>query len=136
VSLRARLLITLLVLTAAGLAAADLATFGALRSFLLDRVDQQLIVARQPAALALAHGQEPGFARGPGGLLFPPGTYAAFLDAGGAVVNAVTWSYEDPVADPGLDLPELLPGSGGEGARCSSRSRWTTCRAPCGVSWP
>ncbi|MFN8234306.1 MAG: HAMP domain-containing sensor histidine kinase [Actinomycetota bacterium] len=115
-SLRARLLITLLVLTAAGLAAADLATFGALRSFLLDRVDQQLIVARQPAALALAHGQEPGFGRGPGGLLFPPGTYAAFLDAGGAVVNAVTWSYEDPVADPGLDLPELLPGSGGEGA--------------------
>jgi two-component system OmpR family sensor kinase len=126
VSLRARLLITLLLLTAAGLAVADVATFGALRSFLLDRVDQQLLNARQPAAIALSRGEDPGFGRGPGDLFFPPGTYAAFRDGDGQIVNAITWSYGDPGTDPGLDLPEQLPGSGAEGATayftCSSET--------------
>ena len=45
VSLRARLTLGLVVLAAIGLALAGLATFGALRSFLFDRVDEQLTTA-------------------------------------------------------------------------------------------
>ncbi|HEV8648596.1 MAG TPA: hypothetical protein VG276_04150 [Actinomycetes bacterium] len=41
-SLRGRLLAALLVLVVCGLAVADVATYAALRSFLLGRVDQQL----------------------------------------------------------------------------------------------
>jgi len=41
-SLRARLLLSVFVLAAAGLAAADVATYQSLRTFLLDRVDQTL----------------------------------------------------------------------------------------------
>ncbi|HEY1567105.1 MAG TPA: hypothetical protein VGF68_08815, partial [Solirubrobacteraceae bacterium] len=45
-SLRARLLSGVLAMTAVGLIAAGGGTYLALRSFLLDRVDQQLMAAR------------------------------------------------------------------------------------------
>ena len=45
-SLRARLLSGVLAMTAVGLIAAGAGTYLALRSFLLDRVDQQLMAAR------------------------------------------------------------------------------------------
>jgi two-component system OmpR family sensor kinase len=132
-SLRARLLITLLVLTAAGLAVADVATYGALRSFLLDRVDQQLVVARQPAAIALStpgtEGPSPGHP-GPQGLFIPPGTYAEFRDTEGTTVNAITFSYQDPGVDPGLQIPERLPGSGADGT-----SAYFTCSSESGGSY-
>ena len=47
-SLRARLLATLLLLVAVGLVVADVATYSALRSFLVQRVDAQLLDARGP----------------------------------------------------------------------------------------
>ena len=54
-SLRARLTLGLVVLSAIGLVVAGLATFGALRSFLLDRVDEQLTTAlRAPGRRARA----------------------------------------------------------------------------------
>jgi two-component system, OmpR family, sensor kinase len=57
-SLRARLLAGLLGLSLAGLVAVGGGTYLALRSFLLDRVDQQLVTAQRlvDAALASAHG--------------------------------------------------------------------------------
>ncbi len=129
-SLRARLLITLLLLTGAGLAVADVATFGALRSFLLDRMDQQLVTARQPAAIALSTDGGEGPGGPPGGVFVPPGTYAEFRDASGTVVNAITFSYEDPGLDPGLRIPEELPGSGAEGT-----SAYFTCASEAGGSY-
>src|SRR5688500_913948 len=57
-SLRARLLAASLVLVAAGLLVADVATYSALRSFLFDRVDQQLDAAQ--AGIERVQGSERG----------------------------------------------------------------------------
>ncbi|HEX7464205.1 MAG TPA: hypothetical protein VF382_04840, partial [Actinomycetota bacterium] len=54
VSLRARLLISTVVVVAIGLLVADVATYRFLSSFLLNRVDEQLVSARAPAARALS----------------------------------------------------------------------------------
>ncbi|HEY7666741.1 MAG TPA: HAMP domain-containing sensor histidine kinase [Actinomycetota bacterium] len=129
-SLRTRLLITLLLLTGAGLAVADVATVGALRSFLLDRVDQQLVTARQPAAIALSTDAGGGPGGPPGGVFIPPGTYAEFRDAEGDVVNAITFSYQEAGVDPGLRIPEALPGSGADGT-----SAYFTCSSDAGGSY-
>ncbi|HYB80545.1 MAG TPA: hypothetical protein VED43_02600, partial [Mycobacterium sp.] len=61
-SLRARLLAGLLGLSLAGLVAVGGGTYLALRSFLLDRVDQQLVTAQRlvNAALASGHGASGG----------------------------------------------------------------------------
>jgi two-component system, OmpR family, sensor kinase len=58
-SLRARLLVALVVLAAVGLAAADFASYRALHNYLFDRVDQQLESAVEPVAgfLAVKSGQ-------------------------------------------------------------------------------
>jgi two-component system OmpR family sensor kinase len=86
-SLRARLLAATLVLAALGLTVAGVATYGALRSFMLDRVDVQLEAAQAPALDVLAdyNGLRPRFGgRGlprPGEL--PQGTVAALYDAEG-----------------------------------------------------
>ena len=54
-SLRARLTLGLVALSAIGLVLTGLATFGALRSFLYDRIDEQLTTAlRRPVASARA----------------------------------------------------------------------------------
>jgi two-component system, OmpR family, sensor kinase len=126
-SLRARLLVTLLVLAGAGLAVADVATYGALRSFLLDRVDEQLASARRPAALALSAGQPPSAP--PGELFVPPGTYAEYRGTDGDTITAITFSYED-AADPELELPTVLPGSGAAGT-----SAYLTCRSDGGGTY-
>jgi len=60
-SLRARLVLGVIVLAAVGLAIADVATYTALRSFLLDRVDNTLN-AVHPGAEQLVFGR----GRGPG----------------------------------------------------------------------
>jgi len=73
-SLRARLLLGVLVLVAAGLVAADAFTYASLRSFLLDRVDNTLAAEHQGAERArfgpgVGHGGGPGGPDGgPGGL--------------------------------------------------------------------
>ena len=128
-SLRARLLVTLLLLTGIGLAVADVATYGALRSFLLNRVDQQLVTARQPAAIALSADDGSPHGPGPGGSFVPPGTYAEYRDADGDTVEALTFSYEDRV-DPRLRIPDRLPGSGAEGT-----SACFTCPSGSGGSY-
>ncbi len=95
-SLRTRLLLALLGLVAVGLLVAGIATYSALRSFLLERVDQQLREARGPVALTLASTQIPGLSgqpSGPGQPNLPPGTYGELRDAQGNILNQISYSY-------------------------------------------
>jgi two-component system OmpR family sensor kinase len=91
VTLRARLTVALVVLLALGLIVADVATYTALRSSLYRRVDQQLVGARVPAAIALNEElSDGGLPRGPGGeSLLPTGTYIAFIDSTGTLHDKV-----------------------------------------------
>jgi len=109
VTLRLRLLLALVGLVAAGLLIADSATYLSLRFFLMDRVDQQLLDARSPVALALTRGE--GAFQGEGGRAFsavPPGTYGQLRDTAGVVLNTVTFQYGSTV-QPVPDLPSPLP---------------------------
>jgi len=113
VSLRTRLLLALLGLVAGGLLVAGIATYSSLRSFLLERVDQQLREARGPVALTLASGQIPGLpdqSGGPGRPSLPPGTYGELRDAQGNVLNKVSYSYGTET-QPTPQLPSPLPGA-------------------------
>ena len=109
-TLRLRLLLALVGLVAAGLLIADAATYLSLRSFLMDRVDQQRLDARNPVALALTRG-EGAFQGDGGGRAFsavPPGTYGQLRDTAGAVLNTVTFQYAS-TTQPVPDLPSPLP---------------------------
>ncbi len=110
-SLRTRLLLAVLALVATGFVVAGAATYLSLRSFLLERVDQQLRDARVPVARALSSG--PGSALpfdptrdGRDGNL-PPGTYGQVRDANGSILNTVTFSYGGD--EPAPVLPDPLP---------------------------
>jgi two-component system, OmpR family, sensor kinase len=120
-SLRARLLAAVLALTAVGLLLLGGITYVGQRSYLLDRLDDQLRGAPPAAARALGgdgrfdRGPGPGGGRrdppggeGPPGSGLPVGTYVERRDAGGEVVDAQVFSYEQEVtADP--ELPSELP---------------------------
>lgn len=118
-SLRTRLLLAVLALVAAGFVVAGAATYVSLRSFLLERVDQQLRDARVPVARALSSG--PGgdlpfdpSSEGRGGNL-PPGTFGQVRDTRGSILNTVTFSYGGD--EPAPVLPDPLPtaaNTGGE----------------------
>jgi two-component system OmpR family sensor kinase len=112
VSLRARLLIVVVVLVAAGLLFAGLLTYRALSSSLLERVDEQLLAARGPAAAALEV-EDGHFGRPPGPFeLLPPGTYVDVRSPNGDVIDLRFFTYgpHSGIAPPGL--PNGLPGSG------------------------
>jgi two-component system OmpR family sensor kinase len=116
-SLRTRLLVVLLGLVACGLLVAGLATYASLRSFLLERVDQQLLEARVPVSVALVgsghmQGMMGGSGMRPERANLPPGTYGEMRDSQGAVVNSVSFTYGGTVTPP-PDLPEPLPGAQG-----------------------
>lgn len=125
-SLRARLISGLLILAAIGLLLLGGITYLEQRSFLLERVDQQVTSALPAVAHALEDtdarvpgaGFGPGFGRGRGGpgpgpveVSLPPGTYGERRDATGELVGSpVVLSYgqqEPPVPE----LPaEIEPG--------------------------
>ncbi|HEX5192145.1 MAG TPA: HAMP domain-containing sensor histidine kinase [Solirubrobacteraceae bacterium] len=116
-SLRARLLLGVAVLVACGLTAGALVTYAEQRSFLLERVDQQVQAAAAPLSFELGvrarvgargdaaapdqhtsarrpppargHGQPPPAAAA----ALPPGTFGALLDRRGKVVAERTFSY-------------------------------------------
>ena len=94
-TLRARLTIALVALVAVGLVVANVATYAALRSFLYQRVDQQL----RPApgfALAQLADQHQGDFQGPQGPqdgILPSGTYAALFAPSGDVVAEKLFIY-------------------------------------------
>jgi two-component system OmpR family sensor kinase len=122
VSLRARLLIGLILLTAAGLLVAGVVTYAAERSFLVSRIDQQLtgnvnsfedvldndLGLAKAAPTAGGGGGAPLFPQGSGGpgpggpgtqLLLPPGTYGIYRPVSGSARP-----YEVP---PNLSEPDL-----------------------------
>jgi two-component system OmpR family sensor kinase len=119
-SLRARLLIVTVGLVTLGLLIADVVTYRALSSSLLQRVDEQLAQVAQAAVPALEPGSG-GFPMpdepqpGPGGV--PTGSYAALLDGSGTVVQSHSFGYRSDTA-PTPVLPAGLPGSstGGVGS--------------------
>jgi two-component system OmpR family sensor kinase len=119
-SLRARLLLGMVVLVAAGLTVAAVATYAEQRSFLLSRVDQQVQSGLVPVAFEL---RLPGIrpARAPGarrfpfaGLLgrrppgigpasLPPGTFGELIGPTGKVLRRRAFTYGEPApASPGL----------------------------------
>ncbi len=85
-SLRSRLLLVVLGLVIIGLTATDFVTYRALRSFLLDRVDQQLVAARQPIVTTV-FANRPGQPGAVTQTLNLSGAYAAIIDVGGKVVR-------------------------------------------------
>ena len=110
-SLRARLLAGVALLVACGLAAGAVVTYAEQRSFLLDRVDQQVQSAVGPLSFQLGvdgrrapNGPDSGApapaSRSPrhggpvgAGATLPPGTFGALLGRGGGVIKARTFSY-------------------------------------------
>ncbi|HWD76776.1 MAG TPA: HAMP domain-containing sensor histidine kinase [Solirubrobacteraceae bacterium] len=146
VSLRARLLMGMVALVATGLAVAAVITYEEQRSFLLDRVDQQVESAVGPVSflLRVPNGRErrtaarnplPAgvFGRRPPGLrpaTLPPGTFGAVLGSHGQIVRQRTFTY-NATSPPAPRLPAKLPlsraggplrvftvqASGGAGAR-------------------
>jgi two-component system OmpR family sensor kinase len=108
VSLRARLLITSVVLVAAGLLVANVATYRLLSNFLLHRVDDQLVAAQKPVLDALQFGGEVPEHQTP--FLVPPGTYAEVRDGSGDPLVWKFFGYESK-ADQRPVCPRNLPGS-------------------------
>jgi two-component system OmpR family sensor kinase len=107
-SLRARLLAGLLGLCLAGLLAAGIGTYAALRSFLYSRVDQQLFVARRSADRVL------GFDQSAGGSIdasllrgVAPDTFIEVRDSSNHVVALSQAGFRGQL-DPAPSLPAVL----------------------------
>ena len=133
-SLRARLLAGMVALVAAGLTVAAFVTYEEQRSFLLTRVDQQVLSATVAisAQLRLDHFRSPGTfpdAPAPGGFpnrrppagsldrrfsghraldILPPGTFGELRSADGTVLRRRTFTYGATVG-PSPSLPASLP---------------------------
>ena len=115
-SLRARLLIGLVVLAAVGLGVTSVVTYEEQRSFLLTRVDQQVGDSRLPVSVALnlIHPQgassapRPSAGRAPGSFQ-TSGTYGMVLDSQGKVLESHPFTYygESPASPPAL--PHSFP---------------------------
>jgi two-component system, OmpR family, sensor kinase len=119
-SLRTRLLLGMVVLVAAGLAVVAVTTYEDQRSFLLDRVDQQVQSGLAPVAFQLrltgTRPPEPTRAAGArrfpfGGLpgrrapgigpaSLPPGTFGELIGPGGKVLRQRTFTYGGPTPAP------------------------------------
>jgi two-component system OmpR family sensor kinase len=117
-SLRARIVLTTLVLVSAGLIFAEVATYQFLGSFLRDRVDQQLERAAIPLAATLGKAERPSSLvrlGKPSLLPVPVGTYAAVVNAEGKVKRQKFFPV-DSKAFSAPDLPPDLPGSSSSGS--------------------
>ncbi len=112
-SLRARLTVTTLLVAGLGLVIAGVATFGLMRSFLLDRVDQQLLAAREPAIGLLRAGSfqliggRLDASRSP----VPAGTWAILLSDDGSERASFVFTFADEQPPPPV-LPDLTALSG------------------------
>ena len=109
-TLRVRLTAVLVILVAVGLLASDVATYTALRSYLVKRIDQQLLSSPHQVLFALSSPDSPGGGPGPGDgdSSLPAGSYAVILDASGTVVGGpFAPSYGGPTPSP-PDLPKTI----------------------------
>jgi two-component system OmpR family sensor kinase len=115
-TLRLKLLVAVIVMVFAGLLVSDVVTYTSLRSFLLNRVDQQLLASREFVARAIVEEQNvPDFFPGGSRLapaLLPPGTYGLLRGVDGRVIGEpVTIGFAgNGQAAPAL--PSRLPGPG------------------------
>ena len=109
-SLRARLVIAMLLLVTAGLVAADVATYRFLGSFLTRRIDQQLVAARE-VSVQVFQAPFPVGGSGDGSALFPAGTFAAVLGPDGDVVRTHVFGGLGEAIPSPPRLPSTLPGS-------------------------
>ncbi len=119
-SLRLRLLLTLAPLFILGLAAADIGTYAALQSSLLQNVDKQLVSMHDSVIHSLESPGPPG--GGEGGQEYPPGTYAEIVDAsgplqaGGLYGGSVSSTGSHPVFPSGIykdsNANLTVPGTG------------------------
>jgi two-component system OmpR family sensor kinase len=111
VSLRMRLLLAITGFVLVGLVVAGSTTYVLLRSYLVQRVDQQLHVAQDPVAHVLVTGEpDPigGGAPGETAVLFPPGTCGEIVD-GRDVLAGPKFTYGSHGPPP--SLPSLAPGT-------------------------
>jgi two-component system, OmpR family, sensor kinase len=121
VSLRARLLVGMVALVAIGLTVAAVVTYEEQRSFLLDRVDQQVQSALGPISFQLrlfeggaGGARTPGerFGRRPPGVgptaALPPGTFGELRSSNGTVLRRRVFSYGE-TPPPAPRLPARLP---------------------------
>jgi len=110
VTLRVRLTVALVALVAAGLVVSDVATYTALRSYLVKRVDQQLLSSSRQVLFALSSPETPGPGPGPGDgdPILPSGTFGVILDSSGAQVGQpVVFNYGGDVLPPPV-LPATI----------------------------
>jgi two-component system OmpR family sensor kinase len=111
VTLRARLVAILAILFALGLLASGVVTYGALRNFLYERVDSQLLQTRPLAIRALldsARGAT-GFPGTPGDLAgLPIAAYAEARDQNGDVIERVAFGFEGVGAPHVPDISDPL----------------------------
>jgi two-component system, OmpR family, sensor kinase len=112
VTLRVRLTAALVILVAVGLLVSDVATYTALRSYLVTRIDQQLRSSPRSVLFALSRPGLPG-AGGPDGggdQMLPEGTYGVILDSSGDQVgDPVVFDYGGTSLSP-PDLPANIAG--------------------------
>lgn len=111
-TLRVRLTAALVVLVAVGLLVSDLATYTALRSYLITRIDQQLRSSPRPVLFAMSQPGLPGSGSGSDGgdQMLPEGTYAVIVDVSGAAVgDPVVFDYGGTALSP-PDLPANIVG--------------------------
>ena len=104
-SLRARLVLGVIVLAAAGLAAANVATYTSLHSFLIDRTDQALQESRRGYDRFLRHGDCDDRKGGPGGPGGPsrggkPGDFIQVRSGGGDIACTSQFLGFDADASP------------------------------------
>ncbi len=137
-SLRARLLIVTLALVAVALTAAGWATHVALRSFLLDRVDRDLVGLRVPAAFGVDGRRPP-----PAGL--PANAIVRVIAADGTLLSAYSYDnrysgtstlYEIPSTIQGGFSTVDLPGAPGDYRLLAVTSRADRDREPPGEILP
>jgi len=111
-SLRARLLLGVIAVAAVGLVAADVATYKALESFLLDRVETTLYSVHPGVEQALFPRQGPGPGRGAdlrGLFTSIPGDCIEVRRLNQAVVGAACVPrFGQPTAPPGPELPQTV----------------------------
>jgi two-component system OmpR family sensor kinase len=126
-SLRARLLAGVAMLVALGLTVGAVVTYAEQRSFLLDRVDQQVQSAVGPLSFQLGLDGRRAAVNGPhsgvplptlhgpgrggpvgGAAVLPPGTFGALLGSGGKLIRTRTFSYGER-SQPRPVVPKQFP---------------------------